>query len=114
MFRGPLGRHRIAPAALYRRMQQREPITVVDVTSRERWVEGHVPGATNLDPTTYDAGALPADRDAPVVFYCSNALCRRAPTAASRARKMGFRNVLVMSAGISGWRGANLPTQAGG
>ncbi len=47
------------------------------------------------------------------MFYCSHPLCRKAPNAASRARKMGYPNVMVMSAGISGWLSAGLPTEAG-
>jgi rhodanese-related sulfurtransferase len=48
-----------------------------------------------------------------LVFYCSNPLCRKAPTAARRARKMGYTNVHVMSAGINGWLAAKLPTESG-
>jgi rhodanese-related sulfurtransferase len=40
-------------------------------------------------------------------------MCRKAPIAAKRAKQMGYENVKVMSAGISGWLGSNLPTEAG-
>jgi rhodanese-related sulfurtransferase len=72
-----------------------------------------VPGALNLDPVAYSANDLPADKDATVVFYCSNFLCRKAPNAARRAEAMGYRRVQVMSAGISGWLSQNLPTESG-
>ena len=61
---------------------------------------------------TYLSNDLPADRTAPLVFYCSNFLCRKAPNAARRAKAMGFTNVRVMSAGISGWISAGLPTES--
>jgi rhodanese-related sulfurtransferase len=61
----------------------------------------------------YDENDLPADRDSTLVFYCSNFMCRKAPNAARRAKDMGYRNVYVMSAGISGWVGAPLPTESG-
>jgi rhodanese-related sulfurtransferase len=48
-----------------------------------------------------------------VAFYCSNPLCRKAPNAARRAKQMGYGNVRVMSAGISGWLSAKLPTESG-
>jgi rhodanese-related sulfurtransferase len=48
-----------------------------------------------------------------LVFYCSNPLCRKAPTAALRARKLGYENVRVMSAGINGWMSAQLPVESG-
>ena len=73
---------------------------------------GHVPGARNLDPHSYASDALPPDVATPLVFYCSNPLCRKAPQAARRAKAMGYTNVRVMSAGIVGWRDAGLPVDA--
>src|SRR5687768_855451 len=87
--------------------------TVIDVNSPQSWSSSRVPGAIHLDPLAYGAGDLPPDKDAMLVFYCSNFLCRKAPNAARRAEKMGYRNVHVMSAGISGWISAKLPTEGG-
>ena len=72
-----------------------------------------MPGAVNLDPVTYASGDLPSDRNALLVFYCSNPWCRKAPNAARRAGAMGYGNVRVMSAGIKGWLGAKLPVESG-
>jgi rhodanese-related sulfurtransferase len=66
----------------------------------------------NLDPTGYAETDLPADKSRLLVFYCSNPLCRKAPNAALRARRLGYENVRVMSAGIKGWMGARLPTES--
>lgn len=107
-----MGLQTISPAELNRRMQT-EPLTVIDVNARASWLTARVPGAHHLDPTGFAAADLPADPDAPVVFYCSGPLCRKAPNAARRAKGMGYRNVHVMSAGISGWMGAALPTKSG-
>ena len=94
-------------------MQKEQPVTVIDVNSPQSWTKAHVPGALNLDPASFRDGDLPADKATPLVFYCSNPLCRKAPNAASRAKKMGHGNVMVMSSGISGWLSAELPTEAG-
>jgi rhodanese-related sulfurtransferase len=40
-------------------------------------------------------------------------MCRKAPKAARRAKKLGYSNVHVMSAGISGWLKTDLPTESG-
>jgi rhodanese-related sulfurtransferase len=40
-------------------------------------------------------------------------MCRKAPNAARRAKKLGYENVRVMSAGITGWLDKGLPTEAG-
>ena len=107
-----MGLETISPAELRRRMQH-EPVTIVDVNSPQSWLHARVPGARNLNPMNYVEGDLPAEKDALLVFYCSNMLCRKAPNAARRAEGMGYRNVRVMSQGISGWLSAALPTESG-
>lgn len=107
-----MGLKTIGPAALHHRMQA-EPITVIDVNSPESWTNARVPGALNLDPAGYQVSDLPQDKATSLVFYCSNPMCRKAPTSARRARKMGYDNVTVMSAGISGWLAAGLATDGG-
>ncbi|HXZ47378.1 MAG TPA: rhodanese-like domain-containing protein [Usitatibacter sp.] len=107
-----MGLRSISPADLHRLVEQRK-VAVFDVNSRQSWQKAHVPGAANLDAGGYGAGDLPPDKASELVFYCSNPLCRKAPTAAKRAKAMGYGNVRVMSAGISGWVAAGLPTEAG-
>lgn len=102
----------IAPRALHERIQ-RGGVRVYDLNAPERWRESRVPGAVRLDPA-FAAGALPAERDVELVFYCSGPLCRKAPLAARRALALGHTRVTVMSAGISGWLAAGLPTESGG
>lgn len=87
-------------------------VTVIDVNSDERFQEGHVPGAVHLNGAEYTEADLPADKTSAVVFYCSNALCRKAPNAAKRALKMGYTDVRVMASGIKGWVGRRLPTES--
>ncbi len=107
-----MGLRVISPKALHQRMRT-EPLVVFDVNDEARWLAARVPGARHLGPSSLTASDLPADREATVVFYCSNPLCRKAPNAARRAQGMGCSNVYVMSAGISGWLDASLPTESG-
>ena len=113
MFAQLMGLKTISPDALNRRLEAGDPIAVFDVNAPLSWAANRVPGAINLDPLAYRESDLPQAKDAAVVFYCSNYLCRKAPNAARRAKQMGYVNVLVMSAGISGWMSAHLPTDAG-
>ena len=112
MFARLMGLHTISPGKLHEMLQTRQ-VTVIDVNSRQSWMKARVPGALNLDPAGYTDSDLPADKESSLVFYCSNPLCRKAPNAARRAGKMGYSNVTVMSAGISGWLAARLPTEGG-
>jgi rhodanese-related sulfurtransferase len=106
-----MGLTSISPSDLHE-MMQKQQVTVIDVNSRQSWMQARVPGALNLDPTGYNDSDLPPDKKSSLVFYCSGPMCRKAPNATRRAKQMGYSNVKVMSAGISGWLAAHLPTEA--
>jgi rhodanese-related sulfurtransferase len=105
-----MGLKTISPERLHQAIAD---TTVIDVNAPLSWSTNRVPGAINLDPLAFKANDLPADKNASLVFYCSNFMCRKAPNAAKRAEQMGYRNVQVMSAGIAGWINAKLPTESG-
>ena len=111
MFAMLMGLRSISPRELYAVLNNRDT-TVFDLNAHRSWVRERVPGAINLAPD-FDAALLPAERTTPLVFYCSNPLCRKAPQAARRAEKLGYTDVRVMAAGINGWVGARLPIQSG-
>ena len=111
MFAMLMGLKGIAPRELQARLKT-DATAVFDLNAQASWLKARVPGARHLAPD-FDAAALPGDVATPLVFYCSNPLCRKAPNAARRAEKLGYRDVRVMSAGITGWLGAGLPTESG-
>ncbi|HLX22947.1 MAG TPA: rhodanese-like domain-containing protein [Usitatibacter sp.] len=106
-----MGLKSISPADLDQQVRAKQ-VNVYDVNSQQSWQKAHVPGAKHLDSTAFTEGDLPADKKASLVFYCGNPMCRKAPTAAKRAQQMGYENVKVMSAGISGWVGNHMPTES--
>ena len=108
-----MGLPTLDPPTLNRRMAASERLAVFDVNSRQSWRQARIPGARHLDPETFAQGELPAALDHPLVFYCSNPFCRKAPLAARRARGMGYSDVRVLSAGITGWLAAGMPSQSG-
>lgn len=44
---------------------------VFDNNGAGRWRRSHVPGAKHLNAYQFDASALPTDKTATLVFYCS-------------------------------------------
>ncbi len=46
-------------------------VYVFDANTEEVHRQGHLPGARFL-PARFDTGALPADKEAQLVFYCKN------------------------------------------
>ncbi len=107
-----MGLATISPRELHSLLQDGKA-TAIDVNSPQSWAQARVPGARNLDPAAYETGHLPANKGALLVFYCSNPWCRKAPYAARRAGALGYGNVRVMSAGITGWIAAKLPVETG-
>lgn len=106
------GLPRVSPEQL-NRLRLSGAAHVIDVNAPRVWAKGHVPGARNLDPKTLASGVLPEDKSTPLVFYCSNVYCWKAPNVARKVKSMGYQNVQVMSAGIDGWLAAGLPTERG-
>lgn len=85
--------------------------TVFDVNSPQRYAQGHLPGAVNVAKDAVTE-ALPADKATPVLFYCGSITCQAAPNAAAHAASLGYSDVSVLSAGISGWEEAGQATEA--
>lgn len=112
MFAQLMGLKTVSPGDLHSLIRQGGAV-VLDVNSPQSWAHARVPGAVRLDPTSFGADDLPADKGALLVFYCSNPWCRKAPNAARRAGSLGHANVRVMSAGIKGWLEAGLPVEPG-
>lgn len=80
---------------------------IIDVNGSESYAKGHVPGA--LDYAAIKASlaeALPKDKSTPIVAYCGGPKCKAYQSAATAAKKLGYKNVKHMSAGISGWKEA--------
>jgi rhodanese-related sulfurtransferase len=107
-----MGLPTITPHAL-QALIEHDAVRICDVNSIASWRHARVPGARLLDPQTFTTNELDAPPHRTLVFYCSGPLCRKAPIAARRARRMGYADARVMSAGIAGWLGARLPVERG-
>lgn len=62
---------RLTPQEVKAKLGQKN-VYVFDNNAKEAYVAGHVPHAKWLDPGSYDAKALPADKTATLIFYCMN------------------------------------------
>lgn len=101
----------MTPESLHERQRRGDPVFVFDANSAERYDEGHVPGAVHMPPDAFDAGKLPPDRQAMLVFYCGGPRCRASHAVAEAARQLGYSNLWVMTAGIPGWEAAGMQTE---
>lgn len=107
-----MGLSTMTPAELRRRLDDGS-VALFDVNSPASWRAGRIPGARHLDPDRFAADDVAPASGRALVFYCANPYCLKAPRAARRALRLGLADVHVLPAGISGWRDAGLPVEAG-
>jgi rhodanese-related sulfurtransferase len=95
------------------RLDAHDPtLAVYDANGRETFDEHHVPGATWVHYDSVTADVLPADHATSLVFYCGSEQCTASHVAADTALDLGYTDVSVMTAGISGWIAAGKPVEA--
>ncbi len=98
----------VAEVAQWQKAKQVTPIDANTPETREKY--GIIPGAVLLTSSaSFEAKELPADKNAKLVFYCSNDRCLSSDAAAKRAIENGYTNVAVLSDGIQGWKKAGQP-----
>jgi len=83
-------------------------IFLVDVREPAEYASERIHGALLYPLSTFDAAMLPADDARELVFYCGSG--KRSLEAARRRLASGASAARHMTGGISGWRGAGLPT----
>lgn len=89
-------------------------VVLIDVNGTESYQKGRIPGAINFEKHGKDlAKVLPKDKDALIVAYCGGPQCSAYKQAATAAKKLGYKNVKHLSAGISGWKEAGLKVDSG-
>jgi molybdopterin/thiamine biosynthesis adenylyltransferase/rhodanese-related sulfurtransferase len=91
----------ITPLRLAVRLQNGNPLTVVDVREPYEWAIARIPGA-RLVPINSLPQAVPSlDRDAELVVYCHHGT--RSAAAAAWLRDQGFVRVRNLAGGIDRW-----------
>lgn len=86
-------------------------VILIDVNGSKYYAKGHIPGAIDYHTQKESlAEALGDDLEALIVVYCGGPYCSAYDAPAREIRELGFTNVKHLSAGISGWIGAGMPT----
>jgi rhodanese-related sulfurtransferase len=99
----------IAAAELKIRLDQREPVQLIDVRTPGEFSSGHIHGAINV-PITQLRSALPAlkiDRERSVIAICQTA--HRSPPAVRLLQQAGFE-AQQLRGGMLAWQRARFPT----
>jgi rhodanese-related sulfurtransferase len=96
----------------------------IDTRVAAEYAEKHIKGSINVvfkekhpkvsktDPEdAFDLAKLPADKAAPMVFYCNGSPCWKGYKGAAAAIKAGYKNVLWYRDGLPAWTAKSLPTE---
>jgi len=81
-----------------------------------RFQEGSIPTAVNLPFPAFDKLApklLPADKNAPIIFYCAGQTCNMSPGSATKAKALGYTNLKVYKDGMPAWLEKNYGVLSG-
>ena len=99
----------VSVAYIKKLIDEKAPMTLVDSRPKERkYDKGHIPGAINIPDTQFEkmTDKLPADKAAPLYFYCDGLNCKLSSNSAEKAVKLGYTKVMVVPEGWPAWEKA--------
>src|SRR3954447_10170143 len=94
---------------LKRRVEAKEPYTLLDVREKEEYRAGYIPGAVSIPRGFLEIqveGRLP-DKNARIVAYCAGGT--RSALAAKSLAELGYTNVETANPGFVRWKDLGFP-----
>ena len=95
---------------LWRRIQRKDKLVVLDVRPREEYDSGHIPGALSIPLGELKKRITELPKGKQIVAYCRGPLCALAPEAARYLSRKGYR-VKRLAEGAPDWERAGLPLE---
>ncbi len=97
---------------LKRRLEAREPITLVDVREKEEYRAGYIPGAVSIPRGFLEINVesrIP-DKNAKIIAYCAGGT--RSALAAATLAELGYTNVETANPGFVRWKDLGYPVES--
>jgi rhodanese-related sulfurtransferase len=91
--------------------EKKSGLVVINVLDKDTYEDCHIVGSINIPFDSIDAALNTIEKDAEVVFYCSNPMCSASGYAATQFQKAGFANVSVYEGGTAEWYQKGLPVE---
>ena len=85
------------------KIDQNEPITLIDVREDYEWQQGHIPTAIHMGRGVIerDITTQVPDKNTNIILYCGGGF--RSVLSAFNLQKMGYHNVCSMDGGVKDW-----------
>lgn len=114
IFTGPLAyMHTVVSTPQLRILLEKEAdLVLLNVLDRPEFAQEHIPGSINIPVGEIEriAPQLIKSSDL-IVVYCRTSRCMASAVAADKLRTIGYDNIMRYSAGIRGWKAADLPVE---
>ncbi len=97
------------------RVDNGEPITLVEALPPKYFEHAHLPGAINIphDQVRQLAPALLPDKNALIAVYCASTECKNSEIAVGLLHDLGYANAREYVDGKKDWIGAGLSVESG-
>jgi len=82
---------------------------VLDIRTSAECAEGHIEGSTQIDyrAPDFESKVAALDRDKPYLVHCQGG--GRSTESLKTFEKLGFKHIIHLDGGLSGWEGAGQP-----
>jgi len=86
-------------------------VTIIDVRTADEFKEGHIKDAKNIDilGDDFEAQVAKLDKTQPVIVHCQAG--GRSTRALPVFEKLGFKELIHLDEGFSGWEAAGKPVE---
>ena len=100
-------------------------VPVIDTRVANEYAEEHIRGSRNVpykekspkavtfdaSQDSFDLAKLPADKNAPVIFYCNAGECWKSYKASVVASRAGYKKISWFRGGMPEWKSKKLPSE---
>jgi len=93
-------------------VEKKKGVIVINVLDKELYDDCHIKGSMSM-PFEKVKQELPklVDKDAEVVFYCSNYMCSASGESAKMAKELGFKKAYAYEGGTAEWYQKGYPVE---
>ena len=84
-----------------KKLLERDDLTLIDIRDLNSFLQGHIENAIHVEDLNIDCFLKEKDKNNPILIYCYHG--NSSQSAANFFSHHGFKNVLSMDEGYSGW-----------
>lgn len=96
---------------LYKKMQERRDIDVINVLPEESYRDCHIEASRSIPLSSLAVAAKQWDKNKEIIVYCASYQCHASRKAYDLLCSLGFTNVYAYEGGMREWKELGLPTE---